>query len=153
MEKELKSFNPIIIIIIVIIIASLFLILNIPKNQKEPEVEKLIHLKFEDQIKNNVLFSNINIDKKNDAYYITAKATNITANILKISPITITLDKQITLTSYIGDTLDKEESKIINIKTSQNLKNTKIIEINIKTQVQSWVFHDIIVICSNSSSG
>ena len=137
MEKELKSFNLLTIIIPLLIIISVFIIINSPKETKNTGVEKLIHLKFENQIKNNILFSNINIDKKNDYYYLTAKVTNLTANTLKISPVTITLDNQINLVSYLGDTLAKEETKIINIKTNQNLENTKIIEINIETQVQS----------------
>lgn len=137
MEKELKSFNLLTIIIPLLIIISVFIIINSPKETKNTGVEKLIHLKFENQIKNNILFSNINIDKKNDYYYLTAKVTNMTANTLKISPVTITLDNQINLVSYLGDTLAKEETKIINIKTNQNLENTKIIEINIETQVQS----------------
>ncbi len=136
MEKELKSFNLLTIIIPLLIIISVFIIINSPKEAKNTGVEKLIHLKFENQIKNNILFSNINIDKKND-YYLTAKVTNLTANTLKISPVTITLNNQINLVSYLGDTLAKEETKIINIKTNQNLENTKIIEINIETQVQS----------------
>ena len=137
MEKELKSFNLLTIIIPLLIIISVFIIINSPKETKNTGVEKLIHLKFENQIKNNILFSNINIDKKNDYYYLTAKVTNMTANTLKISPVTITLDNQINLVSYLGDTLAKEETKIINIKTNQNLENTKIIEINVETQVQS----------------
>ena len=137
MEKELKSFNLLTIIIPLLIIISVFIIINNPKETKNTGVEKLIHLKFENQIKNNILFSNINIDKKNDYYYLTAKVTNMTANTLKISPVTITLDNKINLVSYLGDTLAKEETKIINIKTNQNLENTKIIEINIETQVQS----------------
>ena len=137
MEKELKPFNLLTIIIPLLIIISVFIIINSPKETKNTGVEKLIHLKFENQIKNNILFSNINIDKKNDYYYLTAKVTNLTANTLKISPVTITLDNQINLVSYLGDTLAKEETKIINIKTNQNLENTKIIEINVETQVQS----------------
>ena len=137
MEKELKPFNLLTIIIPLLIIISVFIIINSPKETKNTGVEKLIHLKFENQIKNNILFSNINIDKKHDYYYLTAKVTNMTANTLKISPVTITLDNQINLVSYLGDTLAKEETKIINIKTNQNLENTKIIEINVETQVQS----------------
>ena len=137
MEKELKPFNLLTIIIPLLIIISVFIIINNPKETKNTGVEKLIHLKFENQIKNNILFSNINIDKKNDYYYLTAKVTNMTANTLKISPVTITLDNKINLVSYLGDTLDQEETKIINIKTNQNLENTKIIKINIETQVQS----------------
>lgn len=64
MEKELKPFNLLTIIIPLLIIISVFIIINSPKETKNTGVEKLIHLKFENQIKNNILFSNINIDKK-----------------------------------------------------------------------------------------
>ena len=67
---------------------------TISKHQKKELITtpELIHLKFEDTIKNNILFSDIRIDKQEEYFYITSKATNIISNNLKISPITITLE-------------------------------------------------------------
>ncbi len=141
MEKE-KLIKPIIIILIIllilIVIGAIYSFSSKPQNTVSKSNEELIHLKFDDIIKNNILFSNIKIYKQNNYFYLTATATNMTSNILKISPVTITLkNNNITLTSYIGDEISAEASKNIVIKTNEDLKNTDDIDINITVQVQS----------------
>ena len=106
------------------------------ETKKEPE---LIHLTFENMVQNHILFSNIKIFKQGDEFYLTAKATNMTSNELKISPIIITLtddkDNETVLTSYIGNVLNGEDEKSIIIETNKDLKNTCDISINVKAQV------------------
>ena len=94
MEKEIKPLNPLKIILIILLIIIVIVVVLFSKHQKKELITtpELIHLKFEDTIKNNILFSDIRIDKQEEYFYITSKATNIISNNLKISPITITLE-------------------------------------------------------------
>lgn len=143
MEKELKPLNPLkillIILSIIIIIIVVMLLIQRPKEKDVSNPQKLIHLKFDDTIENNILFSDIKIYKQDDYFYMTSKATNMTSNNLKISPIEITLEddksNKTVLTSYIGNVLNGEDSKNIIIKTNKNLKNIKNIDINVDAQV------------------
>ena len=145
MERDINAITPgkIILIVLLLIVIIFAIYIFIPKetnkkNEKEPE---LIHLKFDDTIQNNILFSDIKIFKQENEFYLTAKATNLSSNELKISPVTITLkdkeNKKIVLTSYIGDILTGENEKNIIIKTNKDLKNTKNIDIKITAQVQT----------------
>lgn len=143
MERDIHAITPlkIAIIAIVLIIIVIIIYIFVPKKQDKKPVTspQLIHLTFDNTVKNHILFSNIKIFKQDDSFYVTAKATNMTSNILEISPITITLkdkqNKDTILTSYIGDTLISEDSRNIVIKTNKNLKNTKNIDINVDVQV------------------
>lgn len=143
MERDIHAITPlkIAIIAIVLIIIVIAIYIFVPKKQDKKPVTspQLIHLTFDNTVKNHILFSNIKIFKQDDSFYVTAKATNMTSNILEISPITITLkdkqNKDTILTSYIGDTLISEDSRNIVIKTNKNLKNTKNIDINVDVQV------------------
>ena len=143
MERDIHAITPlkIAIIAIVLIIIVIIIYIFVPKKQDKKPVTspQLIHLTFDNTVKNHILFSNIKIFKQDDSFYVTAKATNMTSNILEISPITITLkdkqNKDTILTSYIGDTLIGEDSRNIVIKTNKNLKNTKNIDINVDAQV------------------
>lgn len=130
----------IVIVLILIIIIGLIYTFYLKKDGKKETVQELIHLTFDDNIKNNILFSNIKIIK-DDEYYFKANATNMTSNTLSITPIEITLiddkNNQIKMTSYIGDVLESEEEKTIIVKTNKDLKDTKKIEINVQTQVLS----------------
>lgn len=145
MERDIHAITPlkIAIIAIILIIIVIAIYIFIPKKQDEEPATapELIHLTFDNTVQNHILFSDIKIFKKDDSFYVTAKATNMTSNILEISPVTITLkDKQnndTVLTSYIGDALTSEDSRSIVIKTNKNLKNTENIDINIDAQVQS----------------
>lgn len=130
----------IVIVLILIIIIGLIYTFYPKKDGKQETVQELIRLTFDDNIKNNILFSNIKIIK-DDEYYFKADATNMTSNTLSITPIEITLiddkNNQIKMTSYIGDVLESEEEKTIIVKTNKDLKDTKKIEINVQTQVLS----------------
>ena len=121
MERDINAITPgkIILIVLLLIVIIFAIYIFIPKetnkkNEKEPE---LIHLKFDDTIQNNILFSDIKIFKQENEFYLTAKATNLSSNELKISPVTITLkdkeNKKTVLTSYIGDILTGENEKNI----------------------------------------
>lgn len=145
MERDIHAITPLKVTIITLILIAIVIAIYIfiPKkqvNEIKPAPE-LIHLTFDNKVQNHILFSNIKIFKKDDDFYLTAKATNMTSNILKISPITLILtDKQnnkTVLTSYIGDNLNSEEEKSIVIKTNKNLKNIENIDINVEAQVQS----------------
>ena len=145
MERDINAITPgkiiLIVLLLIVIIFSIYIFIpkeTNKKNEKEPE---LIHLKFDDTIQNNILFSDIKIFKQENEFYLTAKATNLSSNELKISPVTITLkdkeNKKTVLTSYIGDILTGENEKNIIIKTNKDLKNTKNIDIKITAQVQT----------------
>lgn len=144
MERDIKAITPmkiaIIAIILIIIISALYIF--IPNKKEAPKEEpELIYLTFDNIIQNHILISNIKIFKQGNEFYLTAKATNMTSNTLKISPLSITLkdnqNNKIIMTSYLGDVINGEEEKSITIKTNKNLKNTKHIELNITTQVLS----------------
>lgn len=144
MERDIKAITPmkiaIIAIILIIIISALYIF--IPNKKQTPKEEpELIYLTFDNIIQNHILISNIKIFKQENEFYLTAKATNMTSNTLKISPLSITLkdnqNNKIIMTSYLGDVINGEEEKSITIKTNKNLKNTKHIELNITTQVLS----------------
>ena len=130
----------IVIVLTLIIIIGLIYTFYPKKDGKKETVQELIRLTFDDNIKNNILFSNIKIIK-DDEYYFKANATNMTSNTLSITPIEITLiddkNNQTKMTSYIGDVLESEEEKTIIVKTNKDLKDTKKIEINVQTQVLS----------------
>ena len=144
MERDIKAITPmkiaIIAIILIIIISALYIFIQ-NKKQTPKEEPELIHLTFDNIIQNHILISNIKIFKQGNEFYLTAKATNMTSNTLKISPLSITLkdnqNNKIIMTSYLGDVINGEEEKSITIKTNKNLKNTKHIELNITTQVLS----------------
>lgn len=143
MEREINAVTPgkIILIVLILIVIIIAIYIFIPKQsvEKNNQTTELIHLKFDDIVQNNILFSDIKIFKQDNNFYLTAKATNMTSNDLKISPVTITLtdkeNKETVLTSYIGDILTSEDDRNIIIKTNKNLKNTENIDINLTAQV------------------
>lgn len=145
MEHNIKAITPmkiaIISIILIIIISTIYILIpNKQENSKEKEPE-LIHLTFDNITQNHILFSNIKIFKQENEFYLTATATNMTSNTLKISPLSITLkddkNKETVMTSYLGDIINGEEEKSITVKTNKNLRNIKMVELNITTQVLS----------------
>lgn len=143
MERDINAITPgkiiLIVLLLIIIVGLIYFFIPKHQNKKEEKEPELIHLTFENQVQNHILFSDIKIYKKDDEFYLTAKATNMTSNELKISPITITLkdnqNNETILTSYIGDTLSEEAERNIVIKTNKDLKNTKNIDINVTVQV------------------
>lgn len=144
MERDIKAITPgkIIFIVFLLIIIVIVIYTFIPKekvnNTKEP---KLVHLTFDNTVNNHILFSDIKIFKQGSEFYLTAKATNLTSNTLKISPLSINLNdnknNETTMTSYLGDIINGEEEKSITVKTNKNLTNIKKVELNITTQVLS----------------
>ena len=148
MERDINAITPgkiiLIVLLLIVIIFAIYIFIPKETNKKNEKEPKLIHLKFDDTIQNNILFSDIKIFKQENEFYLTAKATNLSSNELKISPVTITLkdkeNKKTVLTSYIGDILTGENEKNIIIKTNKDLKNTKNIDIKITAQVQTWAF-------------
>ena len=144
MEHDIKAITPgkIIFIVLLLIIIIIAIYMFIPKeNIKKTKEPKLVHLTFENTVNNHILFSDIKIFKQGNEFYLTAKATNLTSNTLKISPLSISLsdnqNNKTTMTSYLGDIINGEEEKSVTIKTNKNLTNIKNIELNITTQVLS----------------
>ena len=145
MERDINAITPgkiiLIVLLLIVIIFAIYIFIPKETNKKNENEPELIHLKFDDTIQNNILFSDIKIFKQENEFYLTAKATNLSSNELKISPVTITLkdkeNKKTVLTSYIGDILTGENEKNIIIKTNKDLKNTKNIDIKITAQVQT----------------
>lgn len=143
MENDIRAITPgkiiIIVLLLIIIIGAFYIFMPKKENTKTEKEPELIHLTFKNTVQNHILFSNIKIFKQDNEFYLTAKATNMTSNDLKISPVTITLkdekNNETVLTSYIGDILTSEEEKNIIIKTNKDLKNTKDIAINVTVQV------------------
>lgn len=143
MEKPINAITPlkiaVIAIILIIIIASIYIFFPKKENKQVETEPELIHLTFDNILKNHILFSNIKIFKEENTFYLTAKATNMTSNDLKISIINISLkdknNKETTLTSYLGDNMNPEEEKSLIIKTDKDLSKTKDIVINVETRV------------------
>ena len=98
MEQKVNAITPVKIIVIVLILIIIvgMCYIFIPKKDETKIVKEteLIHLTFDDIVENHILFIDIKIFKKDHDFYLTAKATNMTSNILNISPITITLTDQ-----------------------------------------------------------
>ena len=140
-EKEIKPKNYLkIIIMICLIIVIGFVFINKKDKKIKIEENKPINIKFEDQVSNHILFENLMIFEKEKEFYFSGKATNLTSNTLITSPITITFqDKNgnvlATMTSYIGEKLNPNESKGLSALTNVDLKNTKKVLISIKVQV------------------
>ena len=143
MEKGINAITPgkviLIVLLLIIIIIAIYIFIPKKENKKIENEPELIHLTFENRVENHILFSDIKLFKKYNEFYLTSKATNMTSNTLKISPITIILkdnkNNETILTSYIGDNLTAEAERNIIIKSNKNLKNTNNIDINIEVQV------------------
>lgn len=139
----MKKYIKIVIIFIVLLLAilSFYLFTSKEKKQVNKKEFELIHLTFDNIESSHILFSNIKIFKQENEFYLTAKATNMTSNILSITPISITLidnkNNKTNFISYIGNTIDKEEEKSVIIKTNKNLENIKKIDISVSAQVVS----------------
>jgi len=140
-EKEIKPKNYLkIFIIICLIIVIGFIFINKKDKKIKIEENKPINIKFEDQTSNHILFENLMIVEKQKEFYFSGKATNLTSNTLITSPITITFqDKNgnvlATMTTYIGEKLNPNESKGLSALTNTDLKSTKKVLISIKVQV------------------
>ena len=111
-EKEIRPANKILIIIISLlaILATLLWINYILiKPNTVATVQTLEEIKLKSVVQNHLLFSDIKINEEKGEYVVTSKVTNLTSNILSISPITMTFrdsDKNeiASITSYLGST-------------------------------------------------
>ena len=92
-EKEIRPANKILIIIISLlaILATLLWINYILiKPNTVATVQTLEEIKLKSVVQNHLLFSDIKINEEKGEYVVTSKVTNLTSNILSISPITMT---------------------------------------------------------------
>jgi len=101
---------------------------EIPKINKELTDDKTI---------DNILISNISLVSKNNKTTFSAKITNLTANELKYTNLTITIkdknNKELaTLITYFGGLLAPEETKIVTAETNKNLTNAASLEYNLR---------------------
>ena len=92
-EKEIRPANKILIIIISLlaILATLLWINYILiKPNTVATVQTLEEIKLKSVVQNHLLFSDIKINEEKGEYVVTSKVTNLTSNILSLSPITMT---------------------------------------------------------------
>ena len=142
-EKEIRPANKILIIIISLlaILATLLWINYILiKPNTVATVQTLEEIKLKSVVQNHLLFSDIKIAEEKDEYIVTSKDTNLTSNILSISPITMNFrdsDKNeiASITSYLGSTITEEASKTLYIKTNVNLFTARSVDVEVQTNL------------------
>ena len=142
-EKEIRPANKILIIIISLlaILATLLWINYILiKPNTVATVQTLEEIKLKSVVQNHLLFSDIKITEEKGEYIVTSKVTNLTSNILSISPITMTFrdsDKNeiASITSYLGSTITEEASKTLYIKTNVNLFTARSVDVEVQTNL------------------
>lgn len=142
-EKEIRPANKILIIIISLlaILATLLWINYILiKPNTVATVQTLEEIKLKSVVQNHLLFSDIKIAEEKDEYIVTSKVTNLTSNILSISPITMNFrdsDKNeiASITSYLGSTITEEASKTLYIKTNVNLFTARSVDVEVQTNL------------------
>ena len=142
-EKEIRPANKILIIIISLlaILATLLWINYILiKPNTVATVQTLEEIKLKSVVQNHLLFSDIKITEEKGEYVVTSKVTNLTSNILSISPITMTFrdsDKNeiASITSYLGSTITEEASKTLYIKTNVNLFTARSVDVEVQTNL------------------
>lgn len=142
-EKEIRPANKILIIIISLlaILATLLWINYILiKPNTVATVQTLEEIKLKSVVQNHLLFSDIKITEEKDEYIVTSKVTNLTSNILSISPITMNFrdsDKNeiASITSYLGSNITEEVSKTLYIKTNVNLLEARSVDVEVQTNL------------------
>ena len=142
-EKEIRPANKILIIIISLlaILATLLWINYILiKPNTVATVQTLEEIKLKSVVQNHLLFSDIKINEEKDEYIVTSKVTNLTSNILSISPITMNFrdsDKNeiASITSYLGSNITEEVSKTLYIKTNVNLLEARSVDVEVQTNL------------------
>lgn len=142
-EKEIRPANKILIIIISLlaILATLLWINYILiKPNTVATVQTLEEIKLKSFVQNHLLFSDIKITEEKGEYIVTSKVTNLTSNILSISPITMTFrdsDKNeiASITSYLGSNITEEVSKTLYIKTNVNLLEARSVDVEVQTNL------------------
>ena len=142
-EKEIRPANKILIIIISLlaILATLLWINYILiKPNTVATVQTLEEIKSKSVVQNHLLFSDIKITEEKGEYIVTSKVTNLTSNILSLSPITMTFrdsDKNeiASITSYLGSNITEEASKTLYIKTNVNLLEARSVDVEVQTNL------------------
>ena len=142
-EKEIRPANKILIIIISLlaILATLLWINYILiKPNTVATVQTLEEIKLKSVVQNHLLFSDIKITEEKDEYIVTSKVTNLTSNILSLSPITMNFrdsDKNeiASITSYLGSNITEEASKTLYIKTNVNLLEARSVDVEVQTNL------------------
>lgn len=142
-EKEIRPANKILIIIISLlaILATLLWINYILiKPNTVATVQTLEEIKLKSVVQNHLLFSDIKITEEKGEYIVTSKVTNLTSNILSLSPITMTFrdsDKNeiASITSYLGSNITEEASKTLYIKTNVNLFEARSVDVEVQTNL------------------
>ena len=142
-EKEIRPANKILIIIISLlaILATLLWINYILiKPNTVATVQTLEEIKLKSVVQNHLLFSDIKITEEKGEYIVTSKVTNLTSNILSLSPITMTFrdsDKNeiAIITSYLGSNITEEASKTLYIKTNVNLLEARSVDVEVQTNL------------------
>ena len=142
-EKEISPANKILIIIISLLaILAILLWINyiLIKPNTVATVQTLEEIKLKSVVQNHLLFSDIKITEEKDEYIVTSKVTNLTSNILSISPITMNFrdsDKNeiASITSYLGSNITEEVSKTLYIKTNVNLLEARSVDVEVQTNL------------------
>ena len=142
-EQEIKPANKkMIAIIILLIIFAALLWINyfLLKPANTITIESLNEFRLKSVTKNHLLFSNIIVTKEKDKYIITSKVTNLTSNILSITPVTMTFkdsDNNVVaqITSYLGNNIKEEEVKTIYLETNENIINVRRVDIEVQTNL------------------
>ena len=142
-EKEIRPANKILIIIISLLaILAILLWINyiLIKPNTVATVQTLEEIKLKSVVQNHLLFSDIKINEEKGEYVVTSKVTNLTSNILSISPITMNFrdsDKNeiASITSYLGSTITEEASKTLYIKTNVNLFTARSVDVEVQTNL------------------
>lgn len=142
-EKEIRPANKILIIIISLLaILAILLWINyiLIKPNTVATVQTLEEIKLKSVVQNHLLFSDIKINEEKGEYVVTSKVTNLTSNILSISPITMTFrdsDKNeiASITSYLGSNMTEEVSKTLYIKTNVNLLEARSVDVEVQTNL------------------
>ena len=142
-EKEIRPANKILIIIISLLaILAILLWINyiLIKPNTVATVQTLEEIKLKSVVQNHLLFSDIKINEEKGEYVVTSKVTNLTSNILSISPITMTFrdsDKNeiASITSYLGSNITEEVSKTLYIKTNVNLLEARSVDVEVQTNL------------------
>lgn len=142
-EQEIKPANKkkiAIIILFIIFAALLWINYFLLKPANTITIESLNEFRLKSVTKNHLLFSNIIVTKEKDKYIITSKVTNLTSNILSITPVTMTFkdsDNNVVtqITSYLGNNIKEEEVKTIYLETNENMINVRRVDIEIQTNL------------------
>ena len=115
MFEKTKSFNKLLVVIPILIILSI-IIYFVFFNGKEKVLEEVnteFSLKLEDYVLNNILFDDILIYEEDGQYYIVFRLTNLTANNLAITPITLNIlndSNEKIINKYIAEQLQEDRN-------------------------------------------